>query len=291
MHDHADGCGECTRFVAEELELNELFGSLPSVEAPIGFQSRVFSAIGQRRDEKAWFPIRTILIPVAGCLVLALAGYFVFLRTPADLNQVAMADKGEGDVAVSTGSNSDRPAPTPELEIASAPEIKEREKELSAADANTVKHPEAESIADAKKTAGEKGVSRKENPKEGSEIRSIDSIDMGSEAPDVENPPGIEPGARIERSESGPRTRFSATEVLLAIGVSAEWKGSGYLVKTVSENSLAARSGVKTGDLVLSIDGKAVKPGVMSVETADGKSLKIRRGGREMVLALGNRND
>ncbi len=72
LRDHISGCPECRKLLEEQEDLENALRSLPAVEPPAFFETRLKAAVagGGKRPSRAWGPL---LAPAAALLVLAAA--------------------------------------------------------------------------------------------------------------------------------------------------------------------------------------------------------------------------
>ena len=252
--------------------LTEMLGSLPRIEAPTNFDARVRSRIAQGTPSsgRAW------LIPSAaavslGSIVLA-AVAFVYLRGPeeniADMSQPV-------SVPVAT-----QESPNPQF---AEPRIIEPQRVMQPVVANS-KAPLPVMVAE---RSGEAVTRRRNTTNKGG--GSLDWAVRPTEDPKVAR--GMPtPGATPESMprQMGPVVKVSAREVLQLLGLDADFRDGGWLVKKVAATSLAGRSGVRDGDIVESIDDVKVIGSTTFENGFNGKNLTILRKGSRQTISLQN---
>jgi S1-C subfamily serine protease len=81
-------------------------------------------------------------------------------------------------------------------------------------------------------------------------------------------------------------TGVPVRNVLGILGVNAEFVGGECKVSAVAENSLGAGAGIKAGDVIETIDGRAVN-GETRLKGNGPKSFVVRRDGKRVNLRIG----
>lgn len=119
-----------------------------------------------------------------------------------------------------------------------------------------------------------------QQPGGGSTVESLKPAD------DPIYPPGINPKARIESGNVASDSQFAVFDLLSMLGMSGEFTAAGYSVSVVSANSIAARAGVRSGDVVEAIDDRVINARTVFRGAFTGKVLRVVRDGRRMNLNL-----
>ena len=116
----------------------------------------------------------------------------------------------------------------------------------------------------------------------GSTVFSLESANTIS-------PPGFRSLDRNRRSNSNTAsdTGVSLDSTLEFLGLTVEFTKGESKVKEVGENSIAARAGLKAGDVIETIDGNAVKKDT-KLKGEGVKSFVVRRDGKRLNLKIGN---
>ncbi len=81
---------------------------------------------------------------------------------------------------------------------------------------------------------------------------------------------------------------LTAKDVLLQRGIEAVFENESWKVKSVMQNSPAARSGVRVGDSVEAIDGEKLTNKLVQNKTIEGKKLRITRGTEKIEISVTN---
>ena len=102
-------------------------------------------------------------------------------------------------------------------------------------------------------------------------------------------PPGMEsanPQNRNANNASGSTTETSVREVLGMLGIEGEFANGGWKVRSVKESGFGYRAKILAGDVIESIDGRAVKSDAKLKGGA--KTFTVRRDGKLIALPSGN---
>ena len=102
-------------------------------------------------------------------------------------------------------------------------------------------------------------------------------------------PRGFDPNARPANGKVMDRTvQIPTKDVLNLFGVSGSLGESGWKVESVTADTLAARSGVKAGDVIEAINDQALTEKMTIKGKFNGKSLRVRRGTETLQIVLKN---
>ena len=274
---HLEACPECGRFHHESVRLARMLKALPRVEAPLDFDHRLDARIASRRPEESrpwFFPRLRFILPVAGfaaLLAIALSGfYFVGRNAPGVAKQIpaaeqtapALDDPSTSDAAANRSGNTvDDSAGRDVVAAADPPQ--------ESAEGNEAGRVSPEPVQKAaNRPAKEIGGSR----------------DMAARDGKIINPPGIGANPQIARPEIVTTTDLN--EVWQLIGIKTVTENERFMVKTIAENSVAERAGVKIGDEIKAIDGEKVTGEPLRGVTIRIKSLTILRDGKQEEIAL-----
>ncbi len=246
--------------IVENDPVSKLLGSLKRVQAPGDFDFRVKSRIASGRpvDRNAsWLPNLVRLALPLGLLVM-IGGYFGY-------NALYSA----GNIAV---------APVAVVQdVVPIPEIKSTEPAIQPANEIVAKQVESKPVdADNKSTLrpNEKRIvsSVPSNRKPGG-----GSVDIASGISNPLRPKGFETNRKIL-----PAT-VSAREVLSFVGVEVD---SSWKVGSVLPNSMAERSGLKTGDVIEAINNENVADKTAFGNKSIGKTIRVRRDDKSVQIDL-----
>ncbi len=258
----------------DDQSVADLLRSLPRVEGPTNFDARVRSLIAQGRPSSraGW------LIPSAAaaslCAVVLAAVAFVYLRGTDE----QIADVSQPVSAPAMASES----PNPQFTESRTTEPQKAVTQPSVANSEA---PPPSMVAERRDAPATRR--RTTTPAGGG---SRDWAVRPTEAPKVAR--GMPtPGATPENipRQMGPVVKVSAREVLQLIGLDAEFRDGGWLVKKVSENSMAARSGVRDGDVIEAVDDTKMAENTTFENGFNGKNLTVVRNGNRQTISIQNR--
>jgi len=83
-------------------------------------------------------------------------------------------------------------------------------------------------------------------------------------------------------------TEVPVREVLGILGITAEFVDGVCTVRSVADNSLGVRAGVRSGDVIDAIDGRVIKSDTKLSGDSGGKTFSVRRDGKRINLTIGN---
>lgn len=247
-------------------EVTALLSALPRVEAPGNFEFGVRARIAAGQDVKArasLIPFLKLAAPLT--LLLAITGFVFFYGT--------MPTTGPNAIETTSGTN--LPAASPDLAVEAVPESLARPRPAESAQPD---------VSSRQQAAGPNRPANNSQPKRVRRGESIDiplsrggSVDLALGSGNSITPRGLNPSA----------TEVSVRDLLGILGITAEFEKGGCKVRSVAENSLGVRAGLKAGDLIETIDGREVKSDT-KLKGDSGKTFGIRRDGKRIDLAIGN---
>lgn len=292
---HLNDCAGCKKASGEQTRLWQMIETLPTVEAPNDFDFRLKARIANRKPQKyqpRFAPaLRYALPSVAAVFVLALVAFYSLSSTnntttaPPVAHNSAPAQIKKESVPVNSSAR--------ETDAASASE--------SAAD--------GESIADfpirmrqpkeANLFTGKKKFVAVKNEQTWSAARRKDaaktdfgaSRDSASTSARVIVPPkivGADKTLRTAAPDAGNQNSATAEQILSRLDMETVVENGNRKVQSLKQNGIAARSGVKTGDVVEAIDGRELSAEPTGVKPIEGKTLTVRRGAAKIQITLRN---
>lgn len=246
-----------------EEKVAAMLGTLKRVDAPADFDFRVRARIAQGRPAEArvsWFPAFA-RVAAPAVMLAAVGGYFGYnaLYDTGTVNVPVVADSGPVAIAPLVVPTSNEVALTP----AATTEL-------------AVKLPVNidETIAAApKKDTATAAVKKPETPEGG-------SVDMALREAN-------RPGNVLSTGNSSPvipTSTLSVREVFSAMGIRASLSASGWRVSSASGRAAAA--GLKAGDIIETVNGKAVGANTVFDEKFSGSTLRIKRDGATIQISL-----
>lgn len=255
---------------ADESKIANLLGTLPLVEAPANFEFGVRAKIaaGGGNSKSSLLPFLKVAAPLSLVLIVgALVMFYAVLpggRTSDDVTeaipsvpQTPKTASGDAEVAQS--------------DTRSEPSVTGRESGPSVAEERP-----GPKVSDVPRSSGPDRVQRRagnsaSTPDGGSILRT-------QRQANVISPPGIPP---IPGSVEMP-----VEDLLQILGVKADLVGRDWVVRSTTENSLAARAGVRSNDVIEAIDDLSLTARRTIKGLTGGKSCQIRRDGKQLKLDL-----
>jgi len=253
----------------DEETISRLVGGLKHVEAPANFERRVMSRIAEGETKPRSFVSLPTLVLAAGAVIVLLVGSLVFynMRRPATQGNDVVQTPVAAPVPQSSAPAQHPVAPQP------------------MADPETVAQNGGESIQQA--PAQNRQTPKQIRPETNSNIGG-GSITLGQGQARPVLPEGIDPRSRrtnVNTSEIVSPNAIPVRDILEMSGISAEFQNE-WVVKAVAKNSIAERSGVKTGDAVTAINDKQLTADTNFHGFGSITSLTVRRDGQSLTLKL-----
>jgi len=240
----------------EERRIAELIGTLKSVDAPGDFNARVRARIATRSvstTRSSWRPLAAGL----AAAVLIGGGYVGYRSMQPALTAVTIESRPQANSAPTVNVQTVEPASRP------APEAPVQTGETAVSQ----KQPTGRRTVTPQATGGSIDEALKET-------RRFE--------PSLGGRPTVG-GGDVRSMGAG---EISVTSVLSIIGADASWDGGGWHVSSVRNHSVADRASLKSGDVIEAIDGRPLTATSKFVGRFDGKSLRVRRDGATLELAL-----
>lgn len=108
-----------------------------------------------------------------------------------------------------------------------------------------------------------------------------------STVPPVIGPRGIDPDKRVEIPESEVEEKdFEAQSLLNTLGVETVLENGSIKIKSLPQNSPAARFGLKSGDVIESINDQKISNGKIRGKRVDMKKIGVKRGAETVQIDL-----
>ncbi len=273
---------------AEDEKIRSLLGSLKRVGAPKDFDFRLkarFANAQPNSYQPQFLSVLRYVLPLG--LVVLISAVVIFNSVYfADTQDRSMVAETRMPASIKEANLPDKPAsteqinpadfPQPLVDVESAPRNKISTKMPDTAApmmvARSVKKPKPE-ILSRVNTSEVTGGSRT----------------SASTSTRVITPPGITVNQSIKTPPNSMNVKsLTAKDVLLQRGIEAVFENESWKVKSVMQNSPAARSGVRVGDSVEAIDGEKLTNKLVQNKTIEGKKLRITRGTEKIEISVTN---
>jgi membrane-associated protease RseP (regulator of RpoE activity) len=249
--------------------VSRALGGLRKVDAPGDFESRVRAGIARRVAEpRQPFFFRYGLLYVVPTVLALVVGTTYFLTADRETNSAAVT---QPPIVVQPAADTSVAAPAPENSQFGTTSVAPPQPPPVADNASTVRPP-APKVG----TRGERRVV--------SNGGSVDRALRTSSTPILPKGLQTEP-QKEELGDFQTTVELSASDLLRAIGIEPD---GAMHVRSVTPNSPAAKAGVRTGDVLDSVDGKPVTSDTVFRGTIELKKLGVTRDGRRIELTLKN---
>ena len=291
---HLKECGGCRKIEREQNHIRQMISNFKKIEAPKDFHFRVQARIAKAKSndyaKTSFLPALRYVLPI-GLIAVVLAfvainGLNLFdnqnaaqvaVNDPQINQQIPLSDNKSGEEIIvadeQTVENTD------DL-IAENQSPKINEKQSVKPENNQVAAP----------MPNKRSSRTKPNVKVPDDgfVGSLDSA--VKENPKVILPPNMT-GNQSDKTpnEQNEAKIFTVEEVLSQIGI--ETVSETRVVKTVRENSLAERSGVRKGDVIEAIDGQKITGEPLGNKVFEGKTLTILRDEKQLEINLVNKQN
>jgi hypothetical protein len=284
---HLNGCPDCKKTSSEQTRVWQMIDVLPRVDAPVNFDFRVKARIANSKStdfQARFFPVLRYVMPL-GIIILLLgiiafnANYFSGDNAAPQIAKFVPPTSIEKETTASNPSFTNRnilPVVGNENLVASQ----------SNANAVFVKGTQERQIAKVDSKKKQRTETLKKKTEENDGMMSRDSTLSKAK---VTLPPGLDSNRRIEIAPNPGNTKsFTAEEILPFLGIEIVLQNENRTVKSIKQNSLAERAGVKVGDVIEAIDGKKISGEPFSGRTIEVKTLTVLRGAKRIEIALPN---
>ena len=251
---------------ADEQAVSQMIGGLRKVEAPVNFERRVMSRIAEGAPvSNSAFAVPAWALSVPIVLIILIGTFFVFRSYRQADSEVPLAAVPQEPLQ----QQDMRPAELPPVtDQAPASQEVVREEPQSVVPTGGRQRSD-KSAAPANKNLG------------GSYDEALPQQKLLRPAglPDPSSP------SSANRAEVITATSISVGEVLSQIGVTAEFN-DGWKVARVLPNSIAERSGVKAGDVVVELGDQQLSSDTDFKGSGSISTIRVRRNGKTLSIRL-----
>ncbi len=253
-----NGMDEQNGLDIENGEIAALLRTLPRVEAPGDFDFGVKGKIASAKSKPStsFLPFLKVAAPLS--LLLLVAAFVLFYGILP------------GDTAV--GTVAEIPAPIDQQTASKAEPATEQQR------ATPVSTPQVDDRSTKRVAVAIPNQTKRAVPVRQSNRPQPNSVREGGSIDSALRP------ARIIPAPADVPVR----EILEKIGMKAEFVDGGWKVRSTTGNSIAERSGVRSDDVIEAIDGRPLTEATALKGGVEGKSLNVRRDGKQVKLDLKN---
>ncbi len=284
---HLRDCPDCVKTSGEQTRVWQIIDGLKRIDAPNDFDFRVRAKIANAKPadvQPRFLPVLRYVLPLF--LIVSVLGLLIF--------NTSLYFGGDSAPPVANAV----PPPTSEREI--APLNSFANNQIAAA--NAPRETPAANIANAsvepiENSQGKQSVAAKfpPKPRTAAPKKKFDDNGGGSRVLSVKPPSpvkfplGLNPNQTVENlPNDNDSNSIGGEEVLRFLGIEAVRESGNLKVKTIRENSSAARSDVKVGDVIVAIDGVKLSAEPLRVKRIEVKNLTVVRGAAQIEIALKN---
>ena len=289
---HLTDCPDCVKTSGEQTRVWQMIDGLRRVNAPKNFDFRVKARIAKSKPadfEPRFLPALRYVLPLG--LVVLILGLVVFNTTYfSGNNSLQIAE------VVPPMPNEKQVSPINSFSTNQIAATKPADKTPVAENANLNGEPTANNQENEFKVSMVAKSAAK--PRTKATKKNADDIGGGSRVlsskppSSVKLPLGINPNRSVETSpNAGNINPITDVQVLSFIGIETVSENGGKKVKAVQSDSLAERSGVKTGDVIEAIDGKRIGGKPVRMEIFESKKLTVVRDSKKIEIVLQNKSN
>lgn len=277
---HLNNCADCVKTSREQTQIWQMIDDLPRARAPKTFDFAVKARIAATKPtdfQPRFLPVLRYALPL--CAVVLILGFVIFKTayfSNTSAPQVAQTNPQppiEKKIIPGNFSltNQNVPNENPSVSLSNAVAVK----------------PKDDAEAAANKYSPERRDAAPKNKSK--EFDGSGSHDSAVSHPSSKFPSGLNPNqTNVASPNLGSQKSLSVEEILSFLGIESVSENGERRVKSVKQNSIAERSGVKNGDVVEAIDGRKISDEPIRSKTIEGNTLTVRRGAAKMEIALHN---
>ncbi len=272
-----------------EDHIGEMLAALPRVSAPADFEMHLKARIARRSTPSRPGFYSALKIAVPASLLAVVAGFLFFSGVVMpDLENVVTVAENEAasqppitvseqlphsDFVASSASDPPDVSETNRAAIAPTPSDVRVAARSATRTANSPRRASPVLLTDANSGGGSRDMAVRVD-------RPVEQNSTTDDPPSMSTPDKIAPG-------SEPNSTVPVTDVLELLGVVVVYDG-GWQVRSVDAVRAAARSGIKTGDVITALDGKQIGEGATLAAGTTVRTMTVKRGETSVIIALRN---
>ena len=264
----------------EDKEFRRVLGNLEKIDVPNNFGFSVRAKIANKKELKKSL-LRSFLKIATPISFVLLVGIFIFSNySKQNIQQITISETIQEINIANNGKQIS---------------IDEPEKLIAISDnATTPKSTESKPINvvnnELPRNSKQQLEAKKVNNLHISKIKKeeiLTSVSAVTEAKRVIVPKGLNQNNKIEKPESNiAPASFEIEKVLDELGIETVEANNKLTVKSIKKNTVAERSGLKSGDIVESLDNQKITPKQTSGKVSNGNILTVVRDGKTIELKL-----
>lgn len=286
---HLNNCPDCVKASTKQMRVWQMIDGLRRVDAPSDFDFRVKARIAKAKAtdfQPRFFPALRYVLPLG--LVVLILGLVVFNATYfSGSNSSQMVE------SVSPMPNEKEISPVNSFSANQVSATNPSDGTMVGKVANVNVEPVANNRERQSVTAKSSAKSRTIAPKKNSDEDGGGSHVLSGKAPSSARLPlGINPNQSVEiLPNADNRNAITDVQILNFIGIETVSENGSKKVKAVKPESMAERSGIKTGDVIEAIDGRQISDKPVRMETFESKKLTVVRGAEKIEIVLQNKSN
>lgn len=253
--------GRTSKGMKDEEEISRMLASLKTVDAPEDFEGGVRSRIAKRREEPSLSRPSLLLVAKFAfpmLLLLAVGGFLI------------VSDSGT-------------------LKADMVPPVEDSTNQIAVVESPSDPPTASNANLSIEQAATNRGNSRSDQPSSDKQPSTQDDQALSQDDTTV-FPDGVDPRkARITNGKLPTAGNISPTSILSMMGINAQCNSTGCVANDVREGTLAANAGIRSGDVISAVDGKAINASATFTGSFTISELAIIRGGRKMTVSLARR--
>jgi hypothetical protein len=250
----------------DERNVSRLVGGLQAVDAPVNFERRVMSKIAERKSgHRSYFRVPVVAYALSLAFVLVLAGYVVLRFRQPETRQPVVSSLTTPQAAPTAPPDRNNVSPAPDEVVAADPVEPSAPVELGSPTRASVKTA-------SRRTKSDRGG----------------TVTFGQGQAKQVMPEGMEPDRpRIigDQTVVTPAAPISVGQILDPLGIVVEFD-NGWRVTAVRPQTVAARSGVRVGDTLISLGDRELKQETTFSNSGSFRTITVRRDDKVMPLKL-----
>ncbi len=284
---HLDDCPDCHKTSGEQTRVWQMIDELNQVSAPKNFEFRVKARIANAQPsgfQPRFLPALRYVLPTA--IIILLLGFVAF-------NSLYFSNSESGGQIAASDlqmpfANENLPANNlPANPSAATSNQAFANEKLDKTALNAIR----EQPKTRRETQFVAGKSPSINPVTTSKTKGKDNF-VGTKtstftSATIITPENLSPNQKPKTApDSESSTAISIEQIGQFLGIEAILENGNRIVKSVRENSSAARSGIKVGDVIIELNNQKLSDKTLRTKTIEVKTLTLMRGAEKIEITL-----
>lgn len=292
---HLKKCRDCRKINGVQTRVWQIIDKFEKIDAPKDFDFRLKARIANSKAndfQPRFLPALRYVLPLI--IVGLIFSFVVFRAVYSTANESAAPQTAENNLQRSLQTENTQVENFPSGEIAAAnvsqPFANEKMPANETKNRRIENKKETETTEDKVRIAAVKSLKKPnvQMPKT-NEKNSVGSRDSALSSTRVFTPKGINPNQIVKDREIFEKANsITAEQILSQLGIETVSKNKTREVKTIRQNSVAARSGVKVGDVIEQIGDETPMNKQTRSKTIQIKKITVLRGTEKIEIPLHN---